>query len=181
MPDIDTFELSLKRADSPLLAAEAHGLLTGMLSASMAAPFEDFVNELLEDEQDPQDALLRESVHEWKQLYDEVKSELYDPDMGFEPLLPNEDVPLANRLAALGEWCQGFVYGLGRAGLKPETLKGDSAELLRDFAEISRISQHSDETEEDEAAYFELVEFVRVGVLLINEELQPFKAPPVLQ
>jgi len=181
MPDLDALELSLKRADSPLLASEAHGLLTGMLSATLAAPFEDFVNELLEDEQDPQDALLKDSIREWKQLYDDMRKELYNPDMGFEPLLPDENASLADRLVALGEWCQGFVYGLGRGGLKPESLKGDSAELLRDFSEIARISEQSDESEENEAAYFELVEYVRVGVLLINEELQPFRAPPVLQ
>lgn len=181
MTDINTLELSLKRADSPLMASEVHGLLTGMLSASMAASFEDFVNELLEDEQDPQDALLKESIREWKELHDSVKAELYDPEMGFELLLPDEETALPDRLMALGDWCQGFVYGLGRGGIKPEMLKGDSAELLRDFIEISRISDQSDESEDDEAAYMELVEYVRVGVLLINEEVQPFKAPPVLQ
>jgi len=181
MTDINTLELSLKRADSPLMASEVHGLLTGMLSATMAASFEDLVNELLEDEQDPQDALLRESIHTWKELYDAVKAELYDPEMGFELLLPDEELSLPDRLMALGDWCQGFVYGLGRAGIKPEMLKGDSAELLRDFIEISRISDQSGESEDDEAAYMELVEYVRVGVLLINEEVQPFKAPPILQ
>lgn len=181
MPDLDSIERSLKRADSPLLASEAHGLLSGMLSVSTAASFEDYVQELLEDEQDAGDVLIKESVREWKTLYDQVKASLYDPEMGFELMLPDEETPLGERLGALGDWCRGFVYGLGRAGLRTESLKGDSAELLKDFVEISQISHQTDGTEEDEAAYIELVEYVRVGVLLINEEVQPFRAPPVMQ
>ncbi len=34
--------------------------------------------------------------------------------------------------------------------------------------------------EAEESAYAEIVEYVRVGVLLINEEMHPLKAPPRL-
>lgn len=179
--DLDELELSLKRADSPLSAEETHGLLTGMLSASFASPFERLLAEVIDDEQDPQDALVRESAKVWKQLYDDMKSLLNDPDMGFEPLLPDEESPLNQRLRGLADWCQGFIYGLGCGGVKPEALKGDAQELLRDFVELSRMSDEAETSEESEADYLELVEYVRVGVLLINEELQPFKAPPVMQ
>ncbi len=179
--DLDELELSLKRADSPLSAEETHGLLTGMLSASFASPFERLLTEIIDDEQDPNDALVRESAKVWKQLYDDMKALLNDPDMGFEPLLPDEEAPLNQRLRGLADWCQGFIYGLGCGGVKTEALKGDARELLRDFVELSRMSDEAEASEESEADYLELVEYVRVGVLLINEELQPFKAPPVMQ
>jgi uncharacterized protein YgfB (UPF0149 family) len=43
---------------------------------------------------------------------------------------------------------------------------------MQDFAEIARVTLGEDETElEAEAAYAELVEFVRVSVQLLFEEL----------
>jgi uncharacterized protein YgfB (UPF0149 family) len=38
-----------------------------------------------------------------------------------------------------------------------------------------------DPDEEEQTAFAEVVEYVRVGVLFINEELQPSKAPSQLQ
>ena len=56
------------------------------------------------------------------------------------------------------------------------------AELLDDLAEIARVDfEVGEPDEEEQAAFAEVVEYVRVGVLLINEELQPSKAPPQLQ
>jgi uncharacterized protein YgfB (UPF0149 family) len=55
-------------------------------------------------------------------------------------------------------------------------------EMLEDLAQIARVDFDVDETDEEEQhAFADVVEYVRIGVLLINEELQPGKAPPVLQ
>jgi uncharacterized protein YgfB (UPF0149 family) len=60
-----------------------------------------------------------------------------------------------------------------------EKLPGDSGEIVRDFVDISRADTYELEGgEEDEVAYNELLEYVRTGVLLLNEELHPSKAPP---
>ena len=39
------------------------------------------------------------------------------PDMEFEPLLPDDEAPLEERTAALAQWCQGFLYGLGSGSI----------------------------------------------------------------
>ena len=98
--------------------------------------------------------------------------------MQFDLLLPPDEEPLAVRTAALAEWCQGFLYGLGAGGIPDaRRLEGDAGELVRDFAEISRASVGSSEDQEaDENAYGELVEFVRVGVQLLFEELGSARA-----
>ncbi|MCK4709578.1 MAG: UPF0149 family protein, partial [Gammaproteobacteria bacterium] len=54
-------------------------------------------------------------------------------------------------------------------------LPTDTAELMRDFIDISQAVFDDEEMESSEDDYMQLVEFVRVGVLLINEELQPMK------
>ena len=102
----------------------------------------------------------------------------------FYLLLPEDNAPLVTRAEALGEWCQGFLYGLAAGGLKEDTkLPENSQEIMRDMLEISRASADEDAEmdEADEIALMELVEYVRTGVLLINEELQPLQGTNTLQ
>jgi len=182
MTDFDELERSLKQLESPLMAAETHGLLSGLLVADLSTPPETVYDEVLETLPDPGDVLMRERLRPLREAYEQTRAALMDPELGFAPLLPDEEeVAFAHRLRALAHWVQGFVYGLGRAGVRVEALKGEAGELLRDLVEISRLDEESEEDDEAEADLFELVEFVRMGALLLAEELQPFKAPPVVQ
>ena len=97
----------------------------------------------------------------------------------FEPLLPADDQPIGARTAALAQWCQGFLYGLGAGGITDASgLPADTGEIVRDFTEISRAGVDETQDEEsNEAAYAELVEFVRVGVQLLFEELAELRRP----
>jgi hypothetical protein len=97
-------------------------------------------------------------------------------DMSFSPLLPPDDRPLPTRAAGLAEWCAGFMHGLGEAAGHhdaQEALGSDIArEIMTDFAEIVRVSLDTDETElEAETAYTDLVEYVRVSVQILFEDL----------
>ena len=52
-------------------------------------------------------------------------------------------------------------------------------EIVRDLVEISRAGVDAEQDEEsNESAYAELVEFVRVGVQLLFEELAAARSPP---
>jgi uncharacterized protein len=157
-------------------AAEAHGTLTGGLCATAEYRLDDWLREILpEGRADPAAAA---ALH---QLYAATAGALAEPDMQFAPLLPADAQPIAARTAALAEWCQGFLYGLG-AGSIPDAgrLPGEVGEFVRDLAEITRASvDASQDDDSNESAYAELVEFVRVGVQLLYEELAPARrAPP---
>ena len=83
---------------------------------------------------------------------------------------------------ALGEWCQGFLIGLSLGGVEDfQALPDDAKEIARDLVEIARAgtSYELSGLEDDEEAFVELVEFIRVGALLINEELHPNKISQV--
>lgn len=66
---------------------------------------------------------------------------------------------------------------------KDRVLPEDTAELIRDMVEIARAGHDlGDDSDADEDSYMQVFEYVRMGVLLINEELQPsHKAPEALQ
>ena len=96
-------------------------------------------------------------------------------------LLPSDAQSLESRTAALAQWCQGFLYGLG-SGSIPDVggLPGDVGEIVRDLTEITRAGvDDGDGEESNEGAYAELVEFVRVGVQLLFEELAPVRHSPL--
>ena len=93
-------------------------------------------------------------------------------------MLPDDDAPVEARVAALAEWCQGFLYGVGAAGtLANAALADDVEEFLTDLAELTRVDASGEaDAEAEEEAYAELVEYVRVGVQLVYDELAASRA-----
>jgi hypothetical protein len=107
-------------------------------------------------------------------LFRSSDEQLDDVEFAFEPILPDLDRPVAERAQALLQWCQGFLGGLGAGGFKDErALSADGREVLRDMADIAGSQLSFDDDEEvDEAAYTELLEFARMGALLLREDLR---------
>ena len=174
-PDYTDIQQLLAQARALADAAEAHGMLAGCLCGASGYRFEDWLREILPEGRTDADAT--ETLYA---LYAASADALLQPDMEFELLLPSDAQPLEARTAALAEWCQGFLYGLG-AGSIPDAhrLPGDAGEIVRDFAEITRAGVDAEAGEEsNESAYAELVEFVRVGVQLLFEELASARRPP---
>jgi uncharacterized protein YgfB (UPF0149 family) len=154
-------------------AAEAHGTLTGSLCSVSDYRFEDWLGDILPDgkARPPEAALLRE-------LYRSTADALVGPDMGFDLLLPQDDQSLIERAGALGLWCQGFLYGLGLGVLRDTARMPDElSEIVADITEIGRAAVDTSQSEEsNEAAYAELVEFLRVSVQVVFEQLAPRRA-----
>ena len=156
-------------------AAEAHGTLAGCLCAAVGYRFDDWLHEILpEGRADPL------STAALRQLYLDTAGALEGPEMEFELLLPEEEQSIDERTAALGQWCQGFLYGLGTSAIQDASaLPGDIGEIVRDLTEITHVDvDESQGLENNESAYTELVEFVRVGVQLVFEELEPLRDQP---
>jgi uncharacterized protein YgfB (UPF0149 family) len=112
-------------------------------------------------------------------LYEETLGRLREAESLFEPLLPDDDEPLVARSAAMALWCSGFLFGLGAGGVRDfSVLPEDVREIAGDIAEISRAGVDGGESEEDEAAYAELVEYLRAGVTLVFEILESERSGP---
>ncbi len=167
---------ALKAANAVAEAAEAHGTLAGCLCTAVAYRFEDWLAEILpEGRADPQ------ATETLRELFERTAGALGEDQMEFTPLLPEDAESIDARASALGLWCQGFLYGLGASHLSDaRQLPGEVGEVVRDLSEITRVGvDATDSAESNEGAYAELVEFVRVGVQLVFEELEPLRAAPV--
>jgi yecA family protein len=182
IPDYITITSALEKLDTEVTPSEVHGTLTGLLCTATSAKPEIWQHNLWPDTSlNSSDLLLGEALELFNQLHDITRLQLNDPNCEFQLLLPVDDDHIDNRVNALGDWCQAYLMGLALGGVKDFTSLPDSAqEVANDLVEIARAgSSYSLEgSEEDENAYAELVEYLRVGVLLINEELQPTKSSP---
>ena len=172
----------LETLETEATPSEVHGTLCGLLCAKVSAKAEQWQNSLFPQmERDENDLLQTESLETLNQLHDASRLQLNDPNCEFELLLPDDAEPLETRVNALGDWCQGYLVGLTMAGISDfSPLPENAQEVANDMVEIARAGTSYDleDSEEDENAYAELVEYLRVGILLINEELQPLQAAP---
>ncbi|HSS06931.1 MAG TPA: UPF0149 family protein [Rhodanobacteraceae bacterium] len=148
-------------------ASDLHGSLTGYLCAGGKAGVEEWPT-ALEIEPDAKVNLHHEAL---SRLYRDCRAQLDDPDLGFEPLLPDADAAVERRADALVEWCRGFLGGVGLSGSAQAVLSADASEVLADLGRIAASRFDYDDDEEDESALSEVLEFVRVGVLLLHTEL----------
>ena len=177
----DSLESALSALGVGIGACECHGTLIGML---VTTPWGDeglprsltdirWVEVVLEDAATGLEPDIRADwgvgiLHEtWNQAVQSLGSDGF----AFEPLLPPDDRPVGARARGLGEWCAGFLSGLGQGGGLGQTLSDEVREVIRDFTEITRIEPNPEAGEASEQALTEVVEFVRAGVLLIDAEL----------
>jgi len=185
-PDISQLESLLFNVDAALGAVESHGVLCGMLCAQGSTDASQWMLHVL-GEHEESSKVLQQAGEKLLQIHQASVEQMNNSDVRFELMLPDDDEPLETRVEALGVWCQGFVYGLAAGGVRQDTeLPEDSKELINDILEISRAGYVIDDEAEldaddengddDEIAYMEVTEYVRMGVLLIYEELQPLQS-----
>ncbi|MEZ5565546.1 MAG: UPF0149 family protein [Gammaproteobacteria bacterium] len=186
LPSFDAVDQALRRMEAPVDPAEIHGSLCGLICVLGNAGKSVWLAETLADMADYRtdqglaatpaslDAL-SQSGTVLDVLVEVTAAALEATAMSFQPLLPDDEGPLGDRVDGLAQWCQGFNHGLfvaariGDAQIELES--GDTAEIVRDFSELAQAATDGDTPDaEGEAAYFELVEYVRVSVQLVYEE-----------
>jgi yecA family protein len=170
-PPYEHLERQLARVGLEFGAAEAHGLLCGLLCSGQKDAQQRWLDQLLEETADG-DLLVNECRRALDELYRHTKSELHDPGLGLRPLLPEDNQPLHQRAIALSEWCQGFLYGLGLSGLDQKRLSTATRDALQDLSQITRMDIKAlDESEQDEEDLVEISEFVWVAAMLLFQDL----------
>ena len=172
----------LRAADADSGAAEAHGLLCGTLTAGGRGEPAVWLEHLLGAE-NTGSAAAEDCRDILERLQNDILAQFNDEYFAFEVLLPADTAPLPTRTRALGEWCQGFLYGLALGGIRETTSKTEAVEeVMQDFYNISHagfVTEAPDEA--DETAYMEIVEYLRMSVLLLYQELQAVPASSRLQ
>jgi hypothetical protein len=149
--------------------AELHGMLTGQLCSGAGEPDPDDLGQLLE-----QPHTLTPVLKKFlERLVSETAEHLAQSDFHYQPLLPDDDYALQERVSALGLWCDGFMVGFAAGYIRPESaLSQEAREILGDFAQLATVTEDAEEvSEQDEVDYMELVEYVRVAAITLYQQL----------
>jgi len=171
MFDFDVLDKILEDANAGSRAAECHGFLCAQICISGNITDEIVSEYLLAEAVD--DAQMNECQVQVTELVMEITRQMASPEFELQLMLPDDDYSLEERGIALVEWCQGFLSGLGVAGLGSFEIMSDaSRDLIDDLYKISRLStdEMNDYAEEGESDLMELIEYVRVGMFLIYDE-----------
>lgn len=174
-------EDALRQCGSNWDASQTHGLLSGRLAIAGSDSGFDWLSQVLEGTEQA-DTIRDECESMLGQLLEVTYRQLTERQSGFEPLLPSEEDGTAVRATALAHWCEGFLHGLVAAHngdeLKTRLAAEPLADIIRDMLQITRASaDEDDDTESDDSAYTELVEYVRVAAQLVYEELADLRHP----
>ena len=172
-------EQALTSAEAAVSVSEAHGCLCGALCVMPKFSAQNWLRELLPDPADVEAPVANSVVDEsLLQVYRVTHDTLRGAEMEFTPILPDDDQPLTQRIAAIAQWSQGFLYGFGiGAQAVSASLSDEVTEVLRDLSQIARASE-TETTGDDaeEQAYTELVEYLRAAVQLIHDDLAQIRS-----
>jgi len=113
-------------------------------------------------------------------LYQSTFWQLSERLSDFALLLPDDDSDADYRATAMAHWCEGFLHGLVSArhgdALRDRLAAEPLADIIRDILQITRAEvDGATDAETNEAAYAELVEYLRVAAQLAYEELSDIR------
>lgn len=177
---------------------EVHGLLCGLLCTSSVEKAKSlWFSTVLQDYGANPEKLRQngEILKDLERFFHHWVEQLNDADLGFGLIVEEDSTSAGNHLLQLSHWCNGFGlgFGMGERSKSGQALPPDTEELLTDFQAIAAyeseelgenheavLNSSTDDTEQEndeQSDVVEIEEFIRVGVLLINEEMRPVEMP----
>jgi len=174
-------DAALRRCGSTWNAGQAHGLLCSRLALAGADGASRWLAQVLAGT-DPGDSLRTECEAMLEAICTATWQQLSQRQSEFMLLLPDDDDSALVRAEAMGQWCEGFLHGLvsEKHGdkLRERLARDPLSDIIKDMLEITRATV-GDEAgdEEDDDAFSELVEYLRVAAQLTYEELAEFRGP----
>lgn len=162
---INTIILQREAADS---AAEVHGIAAAMLCLDPNAEAGTWLAEAIAKEAE----LWEDDKLTLVDLFEQSKDLMASDEFVFDLFLPEDDAPISERCAALMQWCQGYLFGMGRVETSSKW-PGEIDEILKDIVEFTKLDTDIDEedAEEVEADLVEIQEYLRAAVMLVRSEL----------
>lgn len=162
----------LERAHSALDAAEAHGELCGRFCSASRPDVNGWIDAVLGVEADALTVNVQEARTALVELAEQTQKTLEADDFPFQPLLPDDDAPMADRVDAVVEWCHGVLAGMAATGASPAAAGTPRAEVLEDLQAFAGADVEVEGGEEDEQALMEIVEYLRVSIQVLYLDAQ---------
>lgn len=152
--------------------SELHGLLSGVVCTGLKIRPDSIINLVIKHvDVETCSERNRETI---LTMYAFIEREMFSADSRYTLFLPDDELDMTQRVRSLAAWSQGYLvgFGTGSAQLKNNKFSPETEEALKDIVNISNLSdEFGDEDEVNEVAYAELVEYLKVAVLLMSSEM----------
>lgn len=158
--------LELEKFSTTESISSAHGLLCGYACVNPDITFENWIYEILDEYSKDDDFSVLSAI------FNQTLEQLSDSELNFK-LLIEDDGDLSIQAGDIKDWCSGFLIGLGLAKIQ---ISGEELEeIIESISQISNLDINIENSPENSNDIMEIVEFVRMGALLIQETINPSK------
>lgn len=181
--DREEIEQTLAKLNVEMDASECQGLLVGLMIAKGNVSAAE-VQQALIPSLEAGNLLAQEAMKQIQQFMRSTQAQLADSSCAFNPMLADDSDNMDDKLDMLSAWVQGFLMGLAHGGIKDYSkLPAEAAEFAEDMVDMAQVNSYELEEDEEanEEAYMELVEYLRTGILLMNELMHPTQAAPLTE
>lgn len=152
--------------------SELHGLLSGVVCTGLKIRPDSIVTLVLKHVD--VEACSERNRATILTMHEFTEREMFSADSRYTLFLPDDELDMTQRVRSLAAWCQGYLVGFGTASaqIKNNKFSSETEEALKDIVNISNLSDDfGDDEEVNEEAYAELVEYLKVAVLLMSSEM----------
>lgn len=151
-----------------ITASELHGMLTGFYVSGnydKAACFE-----LIADFANDGNAFPDAIITSLEKLYHFTDQQFSSPFFEFSLLISNDE-PFQTQINDVTDWISQFLFGFGVSKQKLTDVSNDVKEVINDLNQLALLS-YDDEYDltENEKMLDEVIEYVRIAVMLCYEE-----------
>ena len=155
--------------DFAVTPSELHGLLVGLIAGGMFKGSEEYlehVSELFNNGLTVKGSMTSSLTEMTNEIFSELESE----DMSFELLLLDDDEALSDQAEELINWVQYFLVGFGFNKRDLKTASNEVREIIDDFTSITKMDAEIEDSNEAQADFYEIIEFIRVSAVLVHQE-----------
>ena len=155
--------------DFTATASEVHGLLTGLIAGGMFKESDDYLHHMAElfNNGLSVKGSLKKGLQE---MVSDIFSQFESEDMSFELMLMDEDETLSDQAVELLNWVQYFLVGFGFNKRDLKTASNELREIIEDFTNITRMDTELEDSNETQADFYEIIEFIRISAVLCHQE-----------
>lgn len=154
--------------------SELHGLMLGEVVGSLKRTPADWLHQVLEHMgvETLDEERYAHASDDLRGFYASTLEGIDQDSSSFMLLLPDDDYALSERVESLIVWIRGFLEGIAiSASDRLRNMDEELQEILKDFVEICQIDPRVEQDETGEKEFFEISEYVRIGVLNLYAEL----------
>ncbi len=172
LPDFDELARAAAQAGIPNSPSELHGVVCGLLATGHGHEDSALLGTLAAHAEQPEGLPpeLSRALIDWR---DQTMEGFSGTGLELPLLLPADEDDLDLRVAALGQWSEGFLvgFGTGSANTHDKDLSPGVQEALSDLAAISQVATPDDDGDAEEDMFEQVAEHCRMSALMIYTEL----------